>query len=95
VGISRVAGEVARTGQVALLLQMFAFINLFIGLLNLLPLPPFDGGHLAVLLIEKIRGRGVDMRKMVPVSAVVLVFFVMFTMATVFLDLTKPLQVSP
>ena len=94
VGISRVAGEVARTGQVALLLQMFAFINLFIGLLNLLPLPPFDGGHLAVLLIEKIRGRGVDMRKMVPVSAVVLVFFVMFTMATVFLDLTKPLQVS-
>jgi hypothetical protein len=37
----------------------------------------------------------VDMRKMVPVSAVVLVFFVMFTMATVFLDLTKPLQVSP
>jgi membrane-associated protease RseP (regulator of RpoE activity) len=95
VGISRVAGEVARTGQVALLLQMFAFINLFIGLLNLLPLPPFDGGHLAVLLIEKVRGRGVDMRKMVPVSAVVLVFFVMFTMATVFLDLTKPLQVSP
>ena len=89
------AGEVARTGQVALLLHMFAFINLFIGLLNLLPLPPFDGGHLAVLLIEKIRGRGVDMRKMVPVSAVVLVFFVMFTMATVFLDLTKPLQVSP
>jgi membrane-associated protease RseP (regulator of RpoE activity) len=95
VGISRVAGQVARTGQVALLLQMFAFINLFIGLLNLLPLPPFDGGHLAVLLIEKIRGRGVDMRKMVPVSAVVLVFFVMFTMATVFLDLTKPLQVFP
>lgn len=95
VGISRVAGQVARTGQVALLLQMFAFINLFIGLLNLLPLPPFDGGHLAVLLIEKIRGRGVDMRKMVPVSAVVLAFFVMFTMATVFLDLTKPLQVSP
>ena len=95
VGISKVAGEVAQTGQVALLLQMFAFINLFIGLLNLLPLPPFDGGHLAVLAIERIRGRTIDMRKLVPVSAVVLVFFVMFTMATVFLDLTKPLQISP
>jgi RIP metalloprotease RseP len=95
VGISKVAGEVAQTGQVALLLQMFAFINLFIGLLNLIPLPPFDGGHLAVLAIEKIRGRTVDMRKLVPVSAVVLVFFAMFTMATVFLDLTKPLQISP
>jgi membrane-associated protease RseP (regulator of RpoE activity) len=95
VGISQVAGEVARTGEVALLLQMFAFINLFIGLLNLLPLPPFDGGHLAVLAIEKVRGRRVDMRKLVPVSAVVLVFFVMFTMATVFLDLTKPLRLSP
>jgi membrane-associated protease RseP (regulator of RpoE activity) len=95
VGISKVAGQVAQTGGAALLLQMFAFINLFIGLLNLLPLPPFDGGHLAVLAIEKVRGRTVDMRRLVPVSAVVLFFFVVFTMATVFLDLTKPLQISP
>jgi membrane-associated protease RseP (regulator of RpoE activity) len=95
VGVSRVAGAVAQTGGVALLLEMFAFINLFIGLLNLLPLPPFDGGHLAVLAIEKIRGRPIDIRKLVPISAVVLAFFVVFTAATLFLDLTKPLQLSP
>ena len=51
---------------------MFAFVNVFVGLLNLLPLPPFDGGHLAVLAVEKIRGKPVDVRKLVPVSAVVL-----------------------
>ena len=54
-------------------------MTVFIGLINLLPLPPFDGGHLAMLAIEKMRGgRPVDMRKVIPVSAVVMAFFVTF-----------------
>jgi membrane-associated protease RseP (regulator of RpoE activity) len=95
VGVSRVAGQVAQQGNVGLLFEMFAFVNVFIGLLNLLPLPPFDGGHLAVLIVEKIRGRAVDARRLVPVSAVVLTFFVMFTLAVVILDLVKPIQLRP
>jgi len=59
-------------------------------LLNLLPLPPFDGGHLAVLAIEKIRHRPVDMRKVVPISAAVAGFFIIFTVAVVYVDLVKP-----
>ena len=61
-------------------------MNVFVGLLNLLPLPPFDGGHLAVLLIEKIRGKPIDMRKIIPVSAVVAAFFIVFVCG----DLRRP-----
>ena len=74
VGISQQVGSIGSDGDWAVLLYFFGFITVFIGLINLLPLPPFDGGHLAVLLIEKIRGgRAIDMRKLIPVSATVLV----------------------
>lgn len=63
---------------------------MFVGLLNLLPLPPFDGGHLAVLTIEAIRRRPVDMRKVIPISATVAAFFILFTVAVVYVDLVKP-----
>ena len=65
-------------------------MNVFVGLLKLLPLPPFDGGHLTVLAIEKVRGRPVDMRRVVPVSAAVAAFFIVFTVAVVYVDLIKP-----
>jgi membrane-associated protease RseP (regulator of RpoE activity) len=70
-------------------------VTVFIGLINLLPLPPFDGGHLAVIAIEKVRGKAIDIRKLIPISAVVMGFFVLFVVATVFLDIVKPLPLSP
>ena len=76
-------------------ISVFAYIVIFIGLVNLLPLPPFDGGHLAVLAIEKVRGRTVDLKKMVPVSAVVLALLGFLTISTLVLDIFKPLPNSP
>ena len=90
VGIARVAGEGSRDGDLDLLVGLFVGFNVFVGLLNLLPLPPFDGGHLAALGIEKLRGRPVDPRKMIPVSAVVLTFLLLYVGSVMFLDLTKP-----
>lgn len=90
VGIGRVAGSLASDDRFGDLLLLFGVVNVFVGLLNLLPLPPFDGGHLAVLAIEKIRGRPVDMRKVIPVSAAVAAFFIVFTVAVVYVDLVKP-----
>jgi membrane-associated protease RseP (regulator of RpoE activity) len=90
VGIGRVAGSLASDDRFGDLLLLFGIVNVFVGLLNLLPLPPFDGGHLAVLAIEKIRGRPVDMRKVIPVSAAVAAFFIVFTVAVVYVDLVKP-----
>ena len=90
VGVGHVAGAIASAGHFWDILYLFGLVNVFVGFLNLLPLPPFDGGHLAVLLIEKIRGRSIDMRKVMPVSAVVAAFFIVFTVAVVYVDLIKP-----
>jgi membrane-associated protease RseP (regulator of RpoE activity) len=95
IGIGRAVGETASSGTAWDLLYIFGLVNVFIGLLNLIPLPPFDGGHLAVLAIEKLRGRKVDMRKLVPISAAVAAFFVLFTFAVVYLDIAKPINLSP
>lgn len=95
IGISQQIGQIGAEGEWANFLWTFGYITLFIGLLNLLPLPPFDGGHLAVLLVEKVRGRKVDPRAMVPVSAAVLSFFVLFTLAAVALDVWKPVPSLP
>jgi membrane-associated protease RseP (regulator of RpoE activity) len=95
VGIGRVVGQTAQSGSVWDILYIFALVNVFIGLLNLLPLPPFDGGHLAVLAIEKVRGKTIDMRKLVPISAVVAAFFILFTFAVMYLDIAKPINLAP
>lgn len=90
VGVGAVAGAIASEGNFWDILYLFGLVNVFVGFLNLLPLPPFDGGHLAVLLIEKIRGRAIDMRKVIPISALVAAFFIVFTVAVVYVDLVKP-----
>ena len=89
------AGQIAASGRFWDILQIFGGINVFIGFLNLLPLPPFDGGHLAVLAIEKVRGKKIDMRKLVPISAAVAVFFVLMFVAILYLDIAKPVNLSP
>jgi membrane-associated protease RseP (regulator of RpoE activity) len=95
VGIGQAVGQTGSAGDWGTVLYFLAFVTVFIGLINLVPLPPFDGGHIAVLAIEKIRGKTIDMRKLVPVSAAVMTFFVVFVLATIILDITKPLSLSP
>lgn len=55
VGASRIGGEMAERSQWAMFLMMLASLNLFLALFNLIPLPPLDGGHIAVVLWEKVR----------------------------------------
>jgi membrane-associated protease RseP (regulator of RpoE activity) len=95
VGVSRQIGAAGQQGDWELAIYQFAAVVIFIGLVNLIPLPPFDGGHLAVLAIEKIRGRSIDIKKMVPVSAVVLAVLVFLTLSTLVLDIWKPVPISP
>ena len=92
VGVGAAAANIGSgaTGSFWDILYLFGIVNVFVGFLNLLPLPPFDGGHLAVLAIEKIRGRRVDMRKVAPISAAVAAFFIVFTAAVVYVDIVKP-----
>jgi regulator of sigma E protease len=63
-GIGRIAqasGETAKLGFVALIVWL-AYISTSIGLLNLLPIPVLDGGHLVFYAIEAVRGRPLSER---------------------------------
>jgi membrane-associated protease RseP (regulator of RpoE activity) len=90
VGIGRAVGQTGAAGDWSTILYFLGFVTVFIGLVNLMPLPPFDGGHLAVLLIEKVRGRTVDQRRVIPVAVAVMGFFIVFVALTMIADLTKP-----
>ncbi|MEM0900293.1 MAG: RIP metalloprotease RseP, partial [Pseudomonadota bacterium] len=54
--VAQVSGQVATLGFVALL-NLAAILSISIGLLNLLPIPVLDGGHLLFYAIEAVRGR--------------------------------------
>lgn len=62
VGIAQFIGESARMGLIPLL-SLVAFLSINLGLFNLFPIPALDGGRLFFLLVEKIRGRALDLEK--------------------------------
>ena len=53
IGIAQAAGEAARTGVVSILF-LIALLSISVGVLNLFPMAPLDGGHIAVLLAEMV-----------------------------------------
>ncbi len=61
IGIFYITSTVAQQGVVSLL-QFIAVLSTSIGLFNLLPIPVLDGGHLAFLCVERLRGRPVSIR---------------------------------
>lgn len=91
VGAGRLAGQAASSGNLDLLLGFLAALNVFVGILNILPLPPLDGGHLAVLGFEKVTGRKVDVRKLIPLTAVVAGLLILLTLSLTYLDLVSPI----
>jgi membrane-associated protease RseP (regulator of RpoE activity) len=91
VGAARVSGQAVESGELDAFLLLFAFLNVFVGILNLLPLPPLDGGHLAVLGVEMITRRRVDPRRLIPISAVVAGFLILFTVSLLYLDIVEPI----
>ncbi len=95
VGVARAAGDLASQLGLGTLLFLLAGVNVFVGILNLLPLPPFDGGHLAVVAWEKVRRRKVDMTKLVPLTMVVVVFLLVWFVSITYLDIFKPLPIGP
>jgi regulator of sigma E protease len=59
VGIAVLTGQVAKLGLIYLL-QFTALLSLNLAIINAIPFPAFDGGHLLFILIEKIRRKPVD-----------------------------------
>ena len=61
VGIVAITGRTAKQGFVSLL-QLTAILSINLGVINLLPIPALDGGHLFFILIETIRRKAVSQR---------------------------------
>jgi membrane-associated protease RseP (regulator of RpoE activity) len=82
-------------GNVWVLLALLAAVNVFLALFNLIPLPPFDGGHAAVAAYEAVASRitrrrvVVDYRKLMPVAATVFVLLLVFGLSTMYLDVRQ------
>ena len=70
VGIVDASSQVIDEGGIRLYLRILAFISLSLAILNLLPLLPLDGGHIAFSLVEGLRGRAVGREIYERVSAV-------------------------
>ena len=62
IDVGRLAAQAFEAGRIDAVLLMIVSLNIFIGLFNLLPLLPLDGGHLAVLGFESVRTRIARMR---------------------------------
>lgn len=93
VGAGRIAGESVERGRWLEVISLIVGFTILIGILNLLPLPPLDGGHLAVVAYEAVTGRTVDIRKLIPVAAVVISFFVLLFFAVLYLDIARPVDI--
>lgn len=55
IGITKTISEVAQSGQRLNLLYLVIVISINLGIMNLLPLPALDGGHLLLYLVEAVR----------------------------------------
>lgn len=77
VKIAKISGQAAKMGF-EWLVQLVAFLSVGIGILNLLPIPPLDGGHLAFYAIEAVIRRPVSERMMEAVYRVGLLMVLTF-----------------
>ncbi len=111
VGAGRIAGEVSsdRTSPLAdrawFIVTLVAGLNLFLGMFNLIPLLPLDGGHIAGALYEALR-RGwarlrhrpdpgyVDVAKLLPVAYVMAATLLVMGMVLIVGDLVAPVTIS-
>jgi membrane-associated protease RseP (regulator of RpoE activity) len=97
VGLVNVGSQVAENGLVDLLF-LFFIVNVFIGVINLFPMLPFDGGHVVIATYERIRSRkGVryfaDVNKLLPAAyAVIAVFVIFIGFTSLYLDITDPIR---
>jgi membrane-associated protease RseP (regulator of RpoE activity) len=85
IGLVQIAGPLETT------LQLLALVNIFVGVLNFVPLYPLDGGHFAVALYEKVTGREPNVQRLLPIAVVVFLFIVSIGLMGIYLDIFKPI----
>ena len=100
-----VAANVGWEYKVSFVLLLIASLNIFVGVFNLLPLLPLDGGHVAVVIWERIKALFarlrrkpdpgmVDYRKLVPVSFSIFLVLVVFGVMLILADIVNPVSIG-
>jgi membrane-associated protease RseP (regulator of RpoE activity) len=103
VGASIIGGDTVDAGLWVAFWFFLAQLNFVLGAVNLVPLLPFDGGHIAIAVYEKIRnmirsargkvaGAPVNYLKLMPATYVVLVVVGGYMLLTVTADLVNPIR---
>ena len=111
VGVARVSGETANTKaltvreKIATFILIIASLNLFVGMFNLLPLLPLDGGHMAVAIVDGARNflarrRGLakpapfDVERLTPITMVVFVLMASLSILLLTADIFNPIRMN-
>jgi membrane-associated protease RseP (regulator of RpoE activity) len=104
-GVARFAGEAFQadgfSGGVATVVEIVASVNIFVGIFNLFPFLPLDGGHVAILFYEKVRNAWrrrrhliaagpVDLNKLMPFTYGVLAIIVAVSALILVADIANP-----
>jgi len=99
VGVTGFSDDVGDSQGIFGVLWLLAVLNVFVGVFNMFPLLPLDGGHAMIAVYERVREgmRGgkeryfADVERLMPFAMAVVVFLFMFMFAGLYLDIAKPL----
>jgi len=111
VGVARVSGETAETKaltgreKIATFVLIIASLNLFVGMFNLLPLLPLDGGHMAVAIADGVRNtrakaKGLakpapfDVERLTPITMVVFILMASLSLLLLTADILNPVRLN-
>jgi membrane-associated protease RseP (regulator of RpoE activity) len=97
IGVVQIGSQDGIENRAAFLLALFFQINVFIGIFNMVPLPPLDGGHAAVAIYERIRSRAgrryhADVAKLLPLTYAVVMGLVVVGVTSMYLDIVNPIS---
>ena len=103
VGASVLGGDAVDAGLWVFFLYLLAALNLFLGVFNLLPLLPLDGGHIVVNVYERVRnwfrglrglraGPPVDYTRLLPLTYAVMLVFIAVAGLTITADIVNPIR---
>lgn len=86
--IGQIAGESARWGLVTLF-RLMAFLSVNLAVLNLLPIPILDGGHLLFLAVEKVMGRALTLRQRIVLQQIGLAVIILLMVTVTAVDFRR------
>ncbi|MDQ3738710.1 MAG: site-2 protease family protein [Actinomycetota bacterium] len=96
VGVTQVSGIIGDSQGLIGVIYLLAILNVFVGVFNMFPLLPLDGGHAAIATYERIRSRNgrryfADINKMMPFAVAVMAVLLVLFVSGLYLDVTEPL----